>query len=289
MLALNLGGFVLLYGILRLQGALPLNPQGFDGIPPYLAFNTAISFITNTNWQAYSGEAAMSHLSQMAGLDGAEFPLRGDGNRARLRGDPRLVSGRWCPPARQFLGGCDAGDAVAAAARQRSSPPSPSSPWACHRRWPASVEATTLEGATQIIPLGPVAFQLAIKHLGTNGGGFFGVNSLHPVRGAVGARHVVADHPADGRSPSACASTFGRMVGDARQGRALLAVMVGFVLAATLGDLRRRGRRQPAAPRRRPGAGARQHGRQGCPLRPGAGRRSSPPPPPAPPAARSTP
>lgn len=230
MLAFNAGGFALLYAILRLQGALPLNPQGFDGIPPYLAFNTAISFVTNTNWQAYSGEAAMSHLSQMAGLAVQNFLSAGTGialafavMRAFAAGGVTQLGNFWADLTRVTLWVLLPGAVIAAFAFIAMGVP---------QTLEASATAATLGGAEQMIPLGPVAFQLAIKHLGTNGGGFFGVNSLHPFEGPS-ALATSLQIILQVVIPFGLCLTFGRVVRDARQGHALLAVMAGFVLLAT--------------------------------------------------------
>jgi potassium-transporting ATPase potassium-binding subunit len=230
-LAFNAAGFLLLYGLLRLQGVLPLNPQGFDGIPPYLAFNTAISFVTNTNWQAYSGEAAMSHLSQMAGLAVQNFLSAGTGialafavMRAFAAGGVTQLGSFWVDLTRVTLWLLLPGALIAAFAFIAMGVP---------QTLAASVTAATLAGGEQTIALGPVAFQLAIKHLGTNGGGFFGVNSLHPFEGPS-ALATSLQIILQVVIPFGLCLAFGRIVGDARQGRALLAVMVGFVLVATL-------------------------------------------------------
>ncbi len=230
MLAANAVGFLLLYALLRLQGVLPFNPQGFDGIPPWLAFNTAVSFVTNTNWQAYSGEAAMSNLSQMAGLTVQNFLSAATGIalafavcRAFAAGGVKDLGNFWADLVRVTLYVLLPLSVVVGLAFVAMGVPQTLGPF---------VQATALEGGTQTIPLGPAAFQVAIKHLGTNGGGFFGVNSAHPFEGPsalatalqIWAQQVI---------PFALALTFGHMVGDARQGRALLAVMLGYVIVAT--------------------------------------------------------
>lgn len=232
MLAFNAGGFVLLYMILRLQNVLPFNPQGFDAVPPFLAFNTAVSFVTNTNWQAYSGEAAMSYFSQMAGLAVQNFLSAATGialafavARAFARGGLQQLGNFWADMTRATLYVLLPISLVAGFAFIAMGVP---------QTLASYVTADTLGGAEQTIPLGPVAFQLAIKHLGTNGGGFFGVNSLHPFEGPSAlatSLQIVLQQVI----PFALCIAFGRIVGDARQGRALLAVMVGFVLVATLG------------------------------------------------------
>jgi K+-transporting ATPase ATPase A chain len=230
MLATNFAGFVLLYALLRLQGVLPFNPQGLNGISPWLAFNTAVSFVTNTNWQAYSGEAAMSYLSQMAGLTVQNFLSAATGIalalalcRAFAGGGLKELGNFWADFVRMNLYvllplAILVGLVFVALGMPQT--------------LAAYVEATTLDGGTQTIPLGPAAFQIAIKHLGTNGGGFFGVNAAHPFEGpsALATSLQIWSHQV---IPFALALTFGQMVRDIRQGWALLAVMLAFVVAGT--------------------------------------------------------
>jgi K+-transporting ATPase ATPase A chain len=178
LLLFNMAGFVLLFLILLLQGILPLNPQNFSGFTWPLAFNTAASFVTNTNWQAYSGEGSLSNFSQMIGLTTQNFISAATGLAlvaVLVRGLGRKLDGRV---------GNFAADIVRAT---------------IYILLPLSLifavllvgqgvvqsfsnylVATTIEGSSQTIPLGPAASQIAIKQLGTNGGGFFGVNSAHP-------------------------------------------------------------------------------------------------------------
>ncbi|WP_419899160.1 potassium-transporting ATPase subunit KdpA [Roseomonas sp. USHLN139] len=231
MLAVNAAGFLLLYAILRLQGLLPLNPRGLEGIPPWLAFNTAVSFVSNTNWQAYSGEVAMSYLSQMAGLAVQNFLSASTGialamavSRAFARGGLQSLGNFWADFTRICLYLLLPMAVVLGLVFVALGIP---------QSFADYVQATTLEGGTQLIPLGPAAFQIAIKHLGTNGGGFFGVNSLHPFEGP-GALVTALQIWAQAVIPIALCVSFGRIVGDARQGRALMLVMLGFILAATL-------------------------------------------------------
>ena len=230
-LLFNAGGFLLLYAILRLQGVLPLNPQGFAGVPPLLAFNTAISFVTNTNWQAYSGEAAMSHLTQMAGLAVQNFLSAATGIalamaviRAFAAGGVSALGNFWADTLRVTIWVLLPGTLLAGAAFVVMGIP---------QTLESAVTAATLAGGEQAIPLGPVAFQLAIKHLGTNGGGFFGVNSAHPLEGPT-ATATALQIVLQAVIPFALCLCFGRMVGDRRQGRALLGVMLGFLLVSTL-------------------------------------------------------
>jgi len=230
MLAFNAAGFALLYAILRLQGVLPLNPQGVEGMSPWLAFNTAVSFVTNTNWQAYSGETALSYLSQMAGLTVQNFASAASGialalavSRAFATGGLKDLGNFWADLTRMTLYVLLPLSVLLGLAFVTTGMPQTLSP---------SIEARTLEGARQTIALGPVAFQVAIKHLGTNGGGFFGVNALHPFEGPSALAtalqawgHLVI--------PFALCLTFGAITGNRRQGWALLSVMLGFILVAT--------------------------------------------------------
>ena len=178
LLAFNLAGFIVLYGLLRLQGVLPMNPQGFAGVSPHLAFNTAVSFVTNTNWQSYGGEATMSTLSQMTGLTVQNFLSAATGAaiaaalaRAFVANRGEGVGNFWADmtrttlylllPASLILAIVLAGLGVV-------------------QSLSASVTATGLEGGEQTLSLFPVASQLAIKQMGINGGGIFNVNSSHP-------------------------------------------------------------------------------------------------------------
>jgi len=179
LLAFNAAGFFVLYGILRLQGMLPLNPQGFDGLNAHMAFNTAVSFVTNTNWQAYGGETTMSTLSQMLGLTVQNFLSAATGAtiaaalaRAFVADRGQGVGNFWADltrttlyvllPLSVLLAVALAGLGVVQSLQ-------------------ASATATTLEGGQQTISLFPTASQLAIKQLGINGGGIFNVNSAHPL------------------------------------------------------------------------------------------------------------
>jgi K+-transporting ATPase ATPase A chain len=230
MLAANLAGFLLLYALLRLQGSLPFNPQGFDGLSPWLAFNTAVSFVTNTNWQAYSGEAAMSYLSQMAGLTTQNFLSAATGialalaiSRAFASGGVKELGNFWADLTRITLYVLAPLSLLLGLLLVAGGVP---------QTLAAYVEATTLEGGTQTIPLGPAAFQVAIKQLGTNGGGFFGVNSAHPFENPTAWTNLWQTW-AILALPFALALTFGHVVRDIRQGWALFAVMMLFVVAGT--------------------------------------------------------
>ncbi len=230
MLAFNALGFLVLYALMRLQALLPLNPQGFAGVAPDLAFNTAMSFATNTNWQAYGGETTMSHLVQMAGLTVQNFLSAATGialaiavTRAFARSSAQTLGNFWVDMTRATLYVLLPLSVLVAIAFALTGVP---------QTLAGSVEVTTLEGVKQTIALGPVASQEAIKQLGTNGGGFFNANAAHPFENpnawsnalSIWSMLLVA---------TALTFTFGRMVGDRRQGLALLSAMYVLLIAAT--------------------------------------------------------
>ena len=222
MLVFNAAGFALLYAIQRLQGVLPLNPQGFDGVDPLLAFNTAISFVTNTNWQAYGGETTMSHFTQMAGLAVQNFLSAATGLalaaamiRAFAHSGTDRIGNFWVDVTRVTLHVLLPFSIVLALVFVAFGMP---------QTLQASVDATTLEGAKQTIALGPVASQEAIKLLGTNGGGFFNANAAHPFENPTAITNALEIWALLAIS-FALTHTFGRMVGDTRQGWAIMAVM----------------------------------------------------------------
>nr|WP_312052748.1 potassium-transporting ATPase subunit KdpA [Brevundimonas diminuta] len=179
LLAFNLAGFLLLYAMLRLQGVLPMNPQGFDGVSPHLAFNTAVSFVTNTNWQSYSGETTVSTFSQMVGLTVQNFVSAATGAtiaaalaRAFIASRGEGVGNFWADLTRTSLYVLLPIAFIVAVALAGLG---------VVQSLAASAQVTTLEGGSQTISLFPTASQLAIKQLGINGGGVFGVNSAHPL------------------------------------------------------------------------------------------------------------
>jgi potassium-transporting ATPase potassium-binding subunit len=227
MLAFNIAGIAFLFAILKLQGVLPLNPQGFAGVESLLAFNTAVSFVTNTNWQNYGGEATMSHLSQMLGLTVQNFLSAATGIAvafAFIRGFARRqVSGIgnfWVDVTRVTLYLLLPACIVLALVYVALGVP---------QTFAASVTVTTMEGAQQIIALGPVASQLAIKMLGTNGGGFFNVNSAHPFENPTALANMIQMLSIFVLG-AGLTLTFGKAVGNVRQGWALLAAMVVLFL-----------------------------------------------------------
>jgi K+-transporting ATPase ATPase A chain len=228
MLAFSIVGFLSLYALQRLQSVLPLDPQGFDGVPTDLAFNTSISFVTNTNWQNYAGETTMSHLTQMLGLTVHNFVSAATGLamafalvRGFSRAESPTVGNFWVDLTRSTLYVLLPLSIVVALALVALGVP---------QTLAGSVEATTLEGAKQIISIGPVASQEAIKELGANGGGFFNVNSAHPFE-SPNAWSNMLEIWALLVIPFAAAFAFGRAVLDFRQGRAIVVTML-IVLAS---------------------------------------------------------
>ena len=225
MLLFNAVGFLFLFGLQRLQHGLPLNPQGFDNLSPDLAFNTAVSFVTNTNWQSYGGETTMGNLVQMLGLTVQNYLSAATGIalaivfiRAFARAEVRTVGNFWVDLTRGTLYVLLPLCAVIALVLVATGMP---------QNLGAFVDATTLEGAKQTIAQGPVASQVAIKMLGTNGGGFFNANAAHPYENPTALSNMVQMW-AIFAIGAALTHTFGRMVGDTRQGWALLGAM-GFI------------------------------------------------------------
>ena len=231
MLAFSIAAFVILYLILRFQGLLPLNPQGFSGVAPDLAFNTAVSFITNTNWQSYIGETTMSHFSQMAGLTVQNFMSAAVGialavalTRAFVRSSVTTIGNFWVDMTRATLYILLPIATIIAIVFVALGLP---------QTLDASITATTLEGAQQTIALGPVASQEAIKQLGTNGGGFFNVNAAHPFENPNAYSNFLNIFAMLSIS-AALVYTFGQMVGNRRQGWAILWA-IGILLVAGVG------------------------------------------------------
>ncbi len=228
MLAFNAVGFLLLYALMRLQGVLPVNPQGFGGVPADLSFNTAVSFVTNTNWQAYGGESTMSNFVQMAGLTVQNFLSAATGialavafTRAFARSNARTLGNFWDDLVKTTLYVLLPGSILLALAFVALGIP---------QTLAGHVDATTLEGASQAIAIGPVASQEAIKQFGTNGGGFFNANAAHPFENPSQWSNMLSIFAMLLLS-AALPFMFGRMVGDGRQGRALFIAMFVFLLA----------------------------------------------------------
>src|SRR5260221_2359598 len=222
MLFFHVGGFLILYVLMRAQALLPFNPAEQSAVAEDLSFNTAVSFITNTNWQNHGGESTMSYLVQMAGLTHQNFLSAATGIvlavaliRGFSRASARTVGNFWVDITRCtlyiLLPICI--------------------PYALFLVWQGMpqtlgpyVDATTLEGAKQTIAVGPVASQVAIKMLGTNGGGFFNANASHPFENPTALSNYVQMISIFAIG-AALTNVFGRMVRNERQGWAILAVM----------------------------------------------------------------
>jgi K+-transporting ATPase ATPase A chain len=228
MLLFSVAGFVTLYALQRLQWHLPFNPQGQTAVEPSLAFNTSVSFITNTNWQAYSGETTMSYLTQMAGLTVHNFVSAATGIamalaliRGFVRREARAIGNFWVDLTRATLYVLLPISVVAALVLVYEGVP---------QNLGGYVEATTLEGAKQVIAQGPVASQEIIKELGTNGGGFFNANSAHPYENSNAITNLI-ELLAIFAIGAALTNVLGRMVRDERQGWAIFAAMGLLFLA----------------------------------------------------------
>jgi K+-transporting ATPase ATPase A chain len=222
MLFFHVGGFLILYALMRLQATLPFNPAGQPAVSEDLAFNTAISFITNTNWQNYGGESTMSYLVQMLGLTHQNFLSAATGIALALalirgfsRASVRTVGNFWVDVTRTTLYVLLPLCVLYTLFLVWQGIPQTLGPY---------IEATTLEGARQTIAVGPVASQVAIKMLGTNGGGFFNANAAHPFENPTALSNFV-QMLSIFLIGAALTNVFGRMVGNQRQGWAILAVM----------------------------------------------------------------
>ena len=232
MLLFNLVLLLFTYAVLRLQGVLPVNPQEFGGVGADGAFNTAISFTTNTNWQWYAGETTLSNLSQMLGLTIQNFLSAATGIsiafalfRGFARREMKTIGNFWADVTRVTLYLLLPICIVYAIFLIASGVP---------QTLAGSIDATTLEGVKQTIALGPVASQEAIKMLGTNGGGFFNANSAHPFENPTALTNLVQMLSifSIGVGLTWC---FGKAVGDTRQGWAILAAIgVLFIAGVTV-------------------------------------------------------
>ncbi|RWN53029.1 potassium-transporting ATPase subunit KdpA [Mesorhizobium sp.] len=222
LLFFNLAGFLVLYALQRLQGSLPYNPAGMSAVEPGLAFNTAASFMTNTNWQNYGGESTMSYLVQMAGLTVQNFVSAATGIAiaiALIRGftkaSGKSIGNFWVDMTRCTLYLLLPLCIVLTLVYVYLGIPQTLS---------AYLEATTLEGARQTIAVGPAASQIAIKMLGTNGGGFFNANAAHPFENPDAISNLI-QMVSIFAIGAALTNVFGRMNGDQRQGWAILTAM----------------------------------------------------------------
>ncbi|TIL44178.1 potassium-transporting ATPase subunit KdpA [Mesorhizobium sp.] len=229
LLFFNLAGFLVLYALQRLQGSLPYNPAGISAVEPGLAFNTAASFMTNTNWQNYGGESTMSYLVQMAGLTVQNFLSAATGIAvaiALIRGftkaSGKSIGNFWVDMTRCTLYLLLPLCIVLTLVYVYLGIPQTLS---------AYLEATTLEGARQTIAVGPAASQIAIKMLGTNGGGFFNANAAHPFENPDAISNLI-QMVSIFAIGAALTNVFGRMNGDQRQGWAILTAMGVLFIAS---------------------------------------------------------
>src|SRR5246500_2228054 len=228
LLLFSIAGFVTLYALQRLQWYLPFNPQGQSAVAPDLAFNTSVSFVTNTNWQAYSGETTMSYLTQMAGLTVHNFVSAATGIalalaliRGFVRREAKTIGNFWVDLTRSTLYILLPISIIGALLLLWQGVP---------QNLGAYVDATTLEGAKQTIAQGPVASQEIIKELGTNGGGFFNANSSHPYENPNPVTNLI-ELVAIFSIGAGLTNVLGRMVKDERQGWAIFAAMGLLFLA----------------------------------------------------------
>ncbi|MER9334954.1 potassium-transporting ATPase subunit KdpA [Mesorhizobium sp. M0293] len=231
LLLFNLAGFLVLYVLQRLQGSLPYNPAGMTAVEPGLAFNTAASFMTNTNWQNYGGESTMSYLVQMAGLTVQNFVSAATGIaiaialiRGFARASGKSIGNFWVDMTRSTLYVLLPFCIVLTLVYVWLGMP---------QTLGAYVNATTLEGAQQTIAVGPVASQVAIKMLGTNGGGFFNANAAHPFENPDAISNLI-QMVSIFAIGAALTNVFGRMIGNQRQGWAILSAMGVMFIAGVI-------------------------------------------------------
>jgi potassium-transporting ATPase potassium-binding subunit len=223
LLVFNLLGFIVLLILQLVQQALPLNPQNLPAVSPVLAFNAAVSFVTNTNWQSYAGETTLSYATQMMGMTVQNFVSAATGiavilalTRGLARRSAATLGNFWADLIRATLYVLLPLSIVLALILVGQGVVQTFSPYA---------QATTLNGGSQIIPLGPAASQIAIKQLGTNGGGFFNANSAHPFENPTPLSNFL-EMLSILLIPAALTYTYGRMVGSQKQGWAIFAAML---------------------------------------------------------------
>jgi K+-transporting ATPase ATPase A chain len=231
LLLFNFFGFITLFLIQIFQKHLPLNPQGFEGLPWPLAFNTAISFVTNTDWQAYSGETTLSYFTQMVGLTSNNFLSAATAmavllalTRGLIRKTMETIGNFWVDLVRMVVYILLPLSIIMAAVLVYEGVIQTFSPY---------VEITTLEGGKQTIPLGPVASQIAIKQLGTNGGGFFNASSAHPFENPTGFSDLL-EMIALVLIPAATVYMYGMLIGSKRHAWLLVAAMFAFWVGGNL-------------------------------------------------------
>ncbi len=225
-------GVLVLYAMQRLQGLLPWNPQSFGAVTPDSSFNTSTSFVTNTNWQGYVGEATMSYLTQMAGLAVQNFLSAATGMailvafiRGLARKNSRTIGNFWVDMTRTTLYILLPLSFVLALVLVSQGVVQTLSPYKTATLVEATKDADGKPVTEQVLALGPVASQVAIKHLGTNGGGFFNANSAHPFESSTPLTDLL-EILSETMIAAALCYTFGKMVGDTRQGWAILTAML---------------------------------------------------------------
>jgi potassium-transporting ATPase potassium-binding subunit len=240
MLLFNLFGLIAVYLLQRLQGALPLNPQGLGAVSPDSSFNTAVSFATNTNWQGYGGEVTMSYLTQMLALTVQNFVSAATGMAivvALIRGlrarSAQTIGNFWVDLTRTTLYILLPLSIVLAVILVTQGVVQNFNSYQTVPLLQATVDGNGNAVTQQVLPMGPAASQIAIKQLGTNGGGFFNVNSSHPFENATPLSNFF-EMLSILLIPAALCYTFGKMVKDTRQGWALLAAMTIVFAAMTL-------------------------------------------------------
>lgn len=228
LLVFNIAGFVILFLLQLLQGYLPLNPHQLPGVEPLLAFNTATSFTTNTNWQSYAGETTMSSLTQMLGLGVQNFLSAATGiavliamTRGLTRKSMATIGNFWTDITRATLYILLPLSMILALILVSQG---------VVQNFNSVVEVTTLVGEPQVLPQGPAASQVAIKQLGSNGGGFFNANSAHPYENPTPLSNLL-EMVSILLIAAALTNTYGRMTGDSRQGWVLFAAMLFMMLA----------------------------------------------------------
>src|SRR5262245_54550098 len=224
----SLFSMLFLFLLFRIQGSLPLNPVGLGAVDRYVAFNTASSFTTNTNWQAYGGETTMTYLSQMLGLTFQNFVSAAVGMavlvalfRGFVRSKRDEIGNFWRDLVRGTVYVLLPLAAIVAILLVTQG---------VVQTLGSSVSATGIQGFDQTLARGPVAGQIAIKQLGTNGGGFFNVNSAHPFEGGVGGFGNFLGMFSILMIPAALTYTFGKWVGNVRQGWMIFAVMLVLIV-----------------------------------------------------------
>jgi K+-transporting ATPase ATPase A chain len=240
MLASQVVGVVAVYALQRFQASLPLNPAAVANVPPHLAFNTAVSFVTNTNWQSYAGESTLSYSTQLLGLTVQNFVSAATGIAilvALIRGltgrSTQELGNFWVDLVRATLYVLLPLSAILALALVSQGVVQTVAPYVTAQVVDAAANTARPE---QVIAVGPAASQVAIKQLGTNGGGFFNANSAHPFENATPLSNVL-ELLSILLIPAACCFMFGRMAKDARQGIAVLAAMLVMFVPLAIGAM----------------------------------------------------